>query len=104
MSDKQLEYDSEVLQEDDVSYSIPRPYNVIMHNDHYTTMEFVILVLVTIFRHPKSVANRLMRRIHEKGKAVAGTYTKEIAETKAAEAMSLARREGFPLRCSVEAK
>ncbi len=104
MNDKQLEFDSEVLEKDEVSYSIPRPYDVVMHNDHYTTMEFVILVLVTIFHHPKSVANRLMRHIHEKGKAVAGTYTKEIAETKASEAMSLARREGFPLRCSVEEK
>ena len=98
----QTDFEGDVLTEDDVSTSTPRPFSVIMHNDNYTTMDFVVEVLMTVFHHPRPVAARLMQDIHVRGKAVAGTYTFEIAETKAEEAMLLARELGHPLRCSVE--
>jgi len=80
----------------------PKRYKVIMHNDDYTTMEFVVDVLVGIFRKSETEAVRLMQTIHEKGKAVCGVYTKEIAETKVAQTIELARSNGFPLRCTME--
>jgi ATP-dependent Clp protease adaptor protein ClpS len=102
MSDEKREFEGDVATEDDVSVTTPRPFNVIMHNDNFTTMEFVVDVLVAVFHHPRAVAARLMQDVHVRGKAIAGTYTFEIAETKAQEAMALARKMGHPLRCSVE--
>lgn len=80
----------------------PKRYKVLMHNDDYTTMEFVVDVLIGVFRKSEAEAVRLMQTIHEKGKAVCGVYTKEIAETKVAETIELARSNGFPLRCTME--
>jgi ATP-dependent Clp protease adaptor protein ClpS len=80
----------------------PKRYKVLMHNDDYTTMEFVVDVLMSIFRKSETEAVRLMQTIHEKGKAVCGIYTKEIAETKVAQTIGLARSNGFPLRCTME--
>ena len=102
MGGKELEFEGDILTEDDASTRTPRPFSVIMHNDNYTTMDFVTEVLMTIFHHSKEVATRLMEDIHLRGKAIAGTYTFEIAETKAQEAMALARKLGHPLKCSVE--
>ena len=102
MGGKELEFESDILTEDDASTRTPRPFSVIMHNDNYTTMDFVVEVLMTIFHHPREAATRLMEDVHLRGKAVAGTYTFEIAETKAEEAMALARQLGHPLKCSVE--
>jgi ATP-dependent Clp protease adaptor protein ClpS len=99
---KELEFESDILTEDDTSTRTPRPYSVIMHNDNYTTMDFVVEVLMTVFHHQREVAAKLMEDVHLRGKAVAGIYTFEIAETKAQEAMALARKLGYPLRCSVE--
>ncbi len=102
MSNNQSEYEGDVITEDDSSTRSPRPFNVIMHNDDYTTMEFVVDILESVFHHPPVIATQLMKQVHINGKAVAGTFALEIAETKAAEAMELARENGFPLRCSVE--
>jgi ATP-dependent Clp protease adaptor protein ClpS len=102
MSDKEREYESDILEEDDTSTRTPRPYNVILHNDDYTTMDFVQEILMVIFHHPPASAAQLMLQVHTNGRAVAGTYTKDIAETKASEAIQLAREQGHPLRCSVE--
>ncbi len=102
MSDKEREYESDILEEDDTSTRAPRPYNVILHNDDYTTMDFVQEILMVIFHHPPAAAAQLMLQVHTNGRAVAGTYTKDIAETKASEAIHLAREQGHPLRCSVE--
>lgn len=102
MGDNQREFEGDVLTEDDISAGTPRPFCVIMHNDNYTTMDFVVEVLMAVFHHSKAVATKLMQDVHIRGKAVAGTYTYEIAETKAQEAMALARKLGHPLKCSVE--
>ncbi len=102
MSDRDREFDNEVLEEDDTRTKAPKPYNVILHNDDYTTMDFVQQILEAVFHHPPSAAAQLMLQVHTRGRAVAGTFTKDIAETKAAEAMNLARDQGHPLKCSVE--
>ena len=102
MGGKELEFEGDILTEDETSTRAPRPFCVIMHNDNYTTMDFVVEILMTIFHHSREVATKLMEDVHLRGRAVAGTYTFEIAETKAGEAMELARKLGHPLKCSVE--
>lgn len=80
----------------------PPLYKVLLLNDHYTTMEFVILVLETVFRKDPAEAERIMLQVHRGGVGVAGVFTKEIAETKTLVVHQLARQNGFPLRCAVE--
>jgi len=80
----------------------PPLYKVLLHNDDYTTMEFVVEVLRTVFHHDPDRAMRIMLSVHQRGVGVAGTYPKEVAETKAEKVMSLARAAEFPLLCTVE--
>lgn len=102
MAERENELDGGILEEERTSTRKPRPWNVVLHNDDYTTMDFVQMVLITIFHHPPAAAAQLMLAVHEKGRAVAGTFTRDLAETKASEAMSMARNEGHPLKCTVE--
>lgn len=80
----------------------PPLYKVLLHNDHYTTMEFVVQVLQAVFHHNLERAMRIMLHVHERGVGVAGVYAMEIAETKAEKAMSMARAAEFPLLVTVE--
>ncbi|MCB9793866.1 MAG: ATP-dependent Clp protease adapter ClpS [Alphaproteobacteria bacterium] len=80
----------------------PRMYKVLLHNDHYTTMEFVVYVLQRVFRHSDAEATRIMLHIHSTGIGVAGVFTREIAETKSRKVIELARRADFPLQCTYE--
>jgi ATP-dependent Clp protease adaptor protein ClpS len=80
----------------------PPLYLVLMHNDDYTTMDFVIEVLQRIFSKPLAEANRIMLNIHHQGVGFCGTYTFEIAETKIAKVHAMAREAGFPLHCSLK--
>ncbi|WP_044974271.1 ATP-dependent Clp protease adaptor ClpS [Ruminococcus sp. HUN007] len=80
----------------------PKRYNVIMLNDDFTTMDFVVAVLIDIFHKDKLTAEALMLDVHKKGKAVVGTYSYDIAVTKTRTAMQRARDEGFPFRMLVE--
>ena len=80
----------------------PKRYAVLMHNDDYTTMEFVIEVLVEIFRKPEAEAFQIMLNVHHQEVGIAGIYPADIAETKIAQVHSRARAAGFPLRCSME--
>jgi len=102
MSHRKIEHDSDILEEDDTTTRTPRPYNVLLLNDDYTTMDFVQEVLMKVFHHTPSAAAQLMLQVHTQGQAVAGTYTRDIAETKAQEAIFLAREQGHPLRCSIQ--
>ena len=80
----------------------PRLYKVLLHNDDYTPMEFVVLVLVQVFHKSESDAASIMLHAHTHGYAVAGVYTFEIAETKVNETMALASKAQFPLLCTLE--
>ncbi|MCU0655673.1 MAG: ATP-dependent Clp protease adaptor ClpS [Polyangiaceae bacterium] len=80
----------------------PRKYKVIFHNDDYTTMEFVVLVLVQFFHKSETEAMHLMLTIHHKGNAVAGVYSRDIAETKVAQVTSFAQEHGMPLKVTSE--
>lgn len=80
----------------------PSLYKVLMHNDDYTTMEFVIEVLQGIFSKSQSEAEQIMLTIHFKGVGHCGIYPHAVAETKADQARVKARDAGFPLRCSLE--
>jgi ATP-dependent Clp protease adaptor protein ClpS len=80
----------------------PRLYKVILHNDDFTTMEFVVALLIHVFHHNESSAQAIMLHIHKTGMGVAGIYTREIAETKVAQTMELAEKAEFPLQCTME--
>ncbi len=80
----------------------PRLYRVLLHNDNYTTMEFVVWVLQTVFHHDESTATAIMLHVHRNGIGVAGVYAHEIAEARAKRVEALAREHEFPLRCSLE--
>ena len=80
----------------------PQLYKVILHNDDYTTMQFVVDVLESIFQKSPAEAHRIMMHVHTRGHGVCGLYTHEIAETKVALVHDSAREHGFPLRASFE--
>lgn len=102
MSDKMpLERrDADTLVDDEVRE--PRKYKVLLHNDHYTTMEFVVRVLVEVFHKTEAQAMRIMLSVHNQGKGVCGIYTAEVAETKVNMVHNLAKQAGYPLRSSME--
>lgn len=80
----------------------PRACRVLLHNDHYTTMDFVVSVLMTVFHHPAARAHEIMLAVHRQGVGAAGVYPPQIAETKVALVHRTAQEYGFPLRCSIE--
>ena len=80
----------------------PRRYKVIIHNDDFTTMEFVVEVLKTVFYLSNEKAEELMLQVHHANKAVVGIYTYDIAVSKANKAINMAREKGFPLQLTVE--
>lgn len=79
----------------------PGKYNVVFHNDDFTPMNFVTLILKHIFYKSDIEAETLMLKVHNEGKAIVGTYTYDIAMTKATDAINIARKNGFPLRITV---
>lgn len=96
----------ETIEESDVSteHDIREPaqYKVLLHNDDYTTMEFVVEVLVHVFQKSAEEATRIMLNVHRSGVGVCGIYPFEIAETKVDTVEALARENGFPLKCIME--
>lgn len=80
----------------------PRLYKVLLHNDHYTTREFVVAVLKEVFHKGESDAVQIMLHVHYNGVGVAGVYTYEVAETKIRIVEREARENGFPLRLTME--
>jgi len=92
----------EVLEEQRQKTDEPRQFRVILHNDDYTTMEFVIQVLETIFNKSPAEAYRVMMHVHSRGGGIAGIYPHEVAETKVALVHDRALEAGHPLRASLE--
>mgnify|MGYP001815049261 CR=1 FL=1 len=80
----------------------PRLFRVLLHNDDYTTREFVVAVLHSVFHLDEQSAIRVMMHVHNNGVGVAGVYTREVAETKITKVERLARQEEFPLRLTME--
>lgn len=77
-------------------------YRVLLHNDDYTTMEFVVEILMVVFNKSVESATEIMLNVHRKGIGVCGVYTHEIAETKVETVSRLAQENGFPLKCTME--
>ncbi|ARR02118.1 MULTISPECIES: ATP-dependent Clp protease adaptor ClpS [Campylobacter] len=80
----------------------PTLYKVILLNDDVTTMDFVVMILCEIFNKELNQAVNLMMQIHKNGSAICGIYTKEIAQTKQSQTLSLAKANGFPLKCVIK--
>lgn len=97
-----METSGSVAEKSKIKVKKPSLYKVIMHNDDYTTMEFVLSVLVNIFKKEIKEANKIMMDVHEKGIGIAGIYTYDIAMTKVTKAMNLAKEEGFPFKLTIE--
>ena len=81
----------------------PKLYKVVLFNDDYTTMDFVIEVLQTFFLMNRERATQVMLKVHQEGSAVCGVYPKDIAETKVTQVSAFAKQHGHPLRCELEA-
>lgn len=99
---QQHEVESDTTVIDRTRVDEPPMYKVILLNDDYTTMAFVVLVLQHVFHLSQEEAEKVMISVHSNGSGVAGIFTKEIAETKVAIVHQLARREEFPLKCRIE--
>ena len=80
----------------------PRLYKVLLHNDDYTTMEFVVWILVSVFHHDEATATGIMLHVHKNGMGVAGVYPREVAEARISKVDALARAHEYPLRTSME--
>ena len=80
----------------------PPMYKVILHNDDYTTMEFVVEILVSVFGKSLEKATQIMLNVHNKGKEICGIYPRQIAETKVETVHNLASNKGFPLKSTME--
>jgi len=100
--DNEFERDEEFALEERRKPKRPRKWKVLLHNDDFTTMEFVIHVLVTHFHKPPAEATQIMLQVHRKGVGLAGVYSREVAETKIAEVTDEARAEGMPLKLTAE--
>jgi ATP-dependent Clp protease adaptor protein ClpS len=95
-------HDEDVDVEERQKTAVPRRYKVIFHNDDYTTMEYVIEVLERFFHRNETEALHIMLTVHRKGRAVAGVYPRDVAETKIVEVMHDARDRGHPLLLTTE--
>jgi len=102
MADNERQRDEEVITESRQKLQKPPLYKVLLHNDNFTTMEFVVFILVTVFQKSESESVRIMLKVHHEGTGVAGVYPYDIAEMKAAKATHLAREREFPLLCTIE--
>ena len=80
----------------------PSLYKVVMLNDDYTPMDFVVYLLKTFFRKKHNEASKIMLEVHNKGAGICGIYNYEIAETKASNVVNISRKNGFPLLCILE--
>jgi len=102
MTESKNHSEESVITENIIETKEPKLYKVLLHNDDYTSMEFVISILETIFHKSPADATKIMLNVHNKGIGIAGIYTREICETKILVVHQLAKKNEFPLRCSME--
>jgi ATP-dependent Clp protease adaptor protein ClpS len=102
MSDHHPDYREEIESQIEEELEEPPMFKVLLHNDDYTTMEFVVEILQKVFYKSPAEATRIMLLVHKSGVGVCGVFTVDIAETKVQIVHHLARESGFPLRCSME--
>ena len=93
---------SSVKEKSGIKIKEPKKYQVVMLNDDFTTMEFVVDVLVDIFKKDRASAEQIMMFVHKNGRAVVGEYPYDIALTKTTEALDRAKAEGFPFRMTIQ--
>ena len=98
----QQESDSETIVEERVKVKKPKMFKVLLVNDDYTTMDFVVSILETVFRKSPAEAVRIMLQVHKRGAGLCGIYSRQIAEAKIQLVHEKARAEGYPLRCTME--
>lgn len=91
-----------VLPELEINSGLPKKYNVVLYNDDFTPMEFVVRILQDVFRINEEVATNIMLQVHYNGKGVCGSFVKDIAQTKANEVVERARKLSYPLLCQAE--
>ncbi len=102
--DEDIEHEGEFTTEERRKVKRPKRYKVLLHNDDYTTMDFVIHVLVKHFHKSTAAATQVMLQVHHKGVGVAGIYSRDVAETKVAEVTEEARAQEMPLQLTTEAE
>jgi ATP-dependent Clp protease adaptor protein ClpS len=102
MSQYESEVEESLSSETGEEVEEPPMYKVMLLNDDYTTMEFVVEILVYVFQKSSEEATRIMLSVHRSGVGVCGVYTLEVAETKVETVLALARENGFPLKCIME--
>ncbi len=98
----EFEDDSAVLTESDTKLEKPKLYKVVLHNDDFTTMEFVVYILQTVFMRSDIEAFSVMLKVHNEGIGIAGIYSYEIATMKAEKAVNISKAHEYPLLCTVE--
>jgi ATP-dependent Clp protease adaptor protein ClpS len=96
------ESDSETIVEERIKVKKPKMFKVLLVNDDYTTMDFVVSILETVFRKSPAEAVRIMLQVHKRGAGLCGIYSRQIAEAKIQLVHEKARAEGYPLRCTME--
>ena len=102
MSEHSPEIEEGVISESSDEIDESPMYKVLLHNDNYTTMEFVVEILILVFRKSPEDAVEIMLNVHHKGFGICGVYTYEISETKVNNVDAMARQHGFPLKCTME--
>ena len=99
---KHDESDGDLATDEKLRVERPRRYVVVLHNDDYTTMEFVVHVLEKFFHMGETEATRVMLHVHHKGYGIVGTFSRDVAETKAAQVTAYAKEHGHPLMVTAE--
>ncbi len=102
MNDHQPNYREDLEQNVEEELELPPMFKVLLHNDDYTTMEFVVEILQKVFRKSAAEATRIMLLVHKTGFGVCGVFGEEVAETKVEIVRHLAKKSGFPLMCTME--
>lgn len=102
MDENEINYGTGIEALDEQEVKAPSLYRVFLLNDDYTSMDFVVQVLESVFHKNPVEATQIMLHVHKNGKGLAGVFTREIAETKINSVHAAARKQGFPLKCELE--